>query len=384
MEKSFNLKLKKSIAYLHFEDGTVFKGHVNRDKTDPELIKGIWGEAAFTTGMSGYQETMTDPSFLSQHIIFTNAHIGNYQNDERIMQSKKTHASCLIARNFSHSDFLDNLDIPLFSGLDTRRLVRYLISGKASSHTSVLTFSETTPNSNEFKSAKLITDNLHQVSQKNNITHIPGENPIVVINYGIKESIINQLKELKFPLVSVPHDITIEGINKLAPRMVFLSNGPGDPRNYLQEIEVVREILKQDIPIRAICLGHQLIAAALDIKVIKLPFGQRGANHPVIDHVTNRIVITSQNHGYAIESESFKKMAIENSLKKELFIQHTSLFDDSIEGIATTDHYLKSVQFHPEASPGPHDAHEFFHEVKSFLDNKKQTHVDTKKIFSFN
>jgi carbamoyl-phosphate synthase large subunit len=384
MEKSFNLKLKKSIAYLHFEDGTVFKGHVNRDKTDPELIKGIWGEAAFTTGMSGYQETMTDPSFLGQHIIFTNAHIGNYQNDERIMQSKKTHASCLIARNFSHSDFLDNLDIPLFSGLDTRRLVRYLISGKASSHTSVLTFSETTPNSNEFKSAKLITDNLHQVSQKNNITHIPGENPIVVINYGIKESIINQLKELKFPLVSVPHDITIEGINKLAPRMVFLSNGPGDPRNYLQEIEVVREILKQDIPIRAICLGHQLIAAALDIKVIKLPFGQRGANHPVIDHVTNRIVITSQNHGYAIESESFKKMAIENSLKKELFIQHTSLFDDSIEGIATTDHYLKSVQFHPEASPGPHDAHEFFHEVKSFLDNKKQTHVDTKKLFSFN
>ncbi|MBC7428036.1 MAG: carbamoyl-phosphate synthase large subunit [Bacteriovorax sp.] len=384
MEKSFNLGLKKSIAYLHFEDGTTFKGFVNRNSSDTELINGIWGEAAFTTGMSGYQETITDPSFLGQHIIFTNAHIGNYAADERTMQSKKTFATCLIARNFSHNNFLANIDVPLFSGADTRKLVRYLTSGKSSSHKSVLTFKRETPAKAEFQNACLKTDDLTLVSQKETTVHIPGENPIVVINYGIKQAIIDQLMALQMPLVSVPHDASVETITKHKPRLIFLSNGPGDPRNFLPEIAVVRELFKTNIPVRAICLGHQLVALALEIKIIKLPFGQRGANHPVIDHTTNKILITSQNHGYAIETESFNKMRIENPLKKELFTQHTSLFDDSIEGIATTDHLVKSVQFHPEANPGPHDAHDFFTEIKTFLEDKNQYPIDTKKLFPFN
>lgn len=384
MERSFNLKLKKSKAYLHFEDGTSFKGYVNRDETDAELKAGIWGEAAFTTGMSGYQETMTDPSFLGQHIIFTNAHIGNYAVDERIMQSKKSHATCLIARNFSHNDFLENIDIPLFSGADTRKLVRYLTSKESTSHKSVLTFSATTPNKETFSKARLLTDDLPLVSQKDAIVHIPGDNPIVLMNYGIKEAIITQLMDLKVPLVSLPHNATVDTIKKYNPRLIFLSNGPGDPRNFTKEIAVVKDILTLNIPVRAICLGHQLIALALGIKILKLPFGQRGANHPVLDHITNKIVITSQNHGYAIETESFQQMRVENPLKKELFVQHTSLFDDSIEGISTTDHFLKSVQFHPEANPGPHDAHEFFMEVKEFLNSKTHTPIDTKKLFPFN
>ncbi|MBY0414487.1 MAG: carbamoyl-phosphate synthase large subunit, partial [Bdellovibrionales bacterium] len=205
-----------------------------------------------------------------------------------------------------------------------------------------------------------------------------------MINYGIKDSIINQLKDLKYPLVSLPHNASVEAIKKYSPRMIFLSNGPGDPRNFTSEIAVVKELFTLNIPVRGICLGHQLIALALGIKIIKLPFGQRGANHPVIDHITNKIVITSQNHGYAIESDSFKKMCLENSLEKELFVQHTSLFDDSIEGISSADHFLKSVQFHPEANPGPHDAHEFFLEVKNFLAKKDHAPVDTKKLFPFN
>jgi carbamoyl-phosphate synthase large subunit len=385
MEKNFNLSLTQSIAYLHFEDGTTFRGHVNRAANDSELTKGIWGEAAFTTGMSGYQETITDPSFLGQHIIFTNAHIGNYEANLKfdVAQSKKSFATCVIARHFSPNTCLNQLTIPLFSGVDTRKLVRFLTSKKSTSHKSVLTFSEKAPSLAEFMKAQLICDELSLVSQKEKIIHREGPNPIVVLNYGIKQAIIDQLFALGFPLVSLPYNSKAADVLALKPRLIFLSNGPGDPRNYHPEIQVVRELLLANIPVRAICLGIQLIGEALDIKVQKLPFGQRGANHPVIDHTTNKIVITSQNHGYALETQSFKEKKLNNLLKRELYIQHTSLFDDSIESIATTDHFLKAVQFHPEANPGPHDAHEFFVEIKDFLDGLITNKIETKNLFPF-
>ncbi len=384
MERNSNIHLTKTTAFLHFEDGTSFKGITNRPPTDPDLLKGVWGEAAFTTGMSGYEETMTDPSFLGQHIIFTNAHIGNYASDERVSQSKKCFATSLIARNFSQNDFLKKVDVPLFYGLDTRKLVRFLTSSKASSHKSVLTFSSEKPSSLEFKNNQLITDDLHLVSQKSAIIHTSGENPIVVLNYGIKNAIIDQLKELGFPLVSLPHNATINDIQSYKPRMVFLSNGPGDPRNFTHEINTIKDLLKLSMPVRAICLGHQLIALALGIKIIKLPFGQRGANHPVINHVTNNIVITSQNHGYAIETESFKLHQKENLINLDFFIHYTSLFDDSIEGISSLDQKIKSVQFHPEANPGPTDAHDFFLEIKEYLNEKNPAPYKREKLFPFN
>ncbi|MBP9682226.1 MAG: carbamoyl-phosphate synthase large subunit [Bacteriovorax sp.] len=386
MEKNFNLSLKKSVAYLHFQDGTKFRGYVNRDALDPELQKGIWGEAAFTTGMSGYQETLTDPSFLGQHVIFTNAHIGNYESNPHynVAQSKNSFATCVIARNFSFNQCLSEIKAPLFSGVDTRALVRYLTTKKETSHKSVLTFKDKTPTPYEFAAAQLLTDELGLVSQEKMIIHRSGDNPIVLMNYGVKQAIIDQVMALGFPLVSLPHHASALEVLSLNPRLILLSNGPGDPRNFKKEISVVKDLLQKDIPIRAICLGHQLIAAALNIEVIKLPFGQRGANHPVIDHLTNSIVITSQNHGYAIETNSFHQNKDDNLLKRTLFVQYTSLFDDSIEGIASTDHFIKSVQFHPEANPGPHDAHEFFLEIKSFLEGKKKTPVDPKNLFVFN
>jgi len=294
MEKIFNKNLKRSVAFLHFEDGTKFKGFVNREANDSQLQLGIWGESAFTTGMSGYEETITDPSFLGQHIIFTNAHIGNYQANPNInvAQAKKSFATSIIARNFSYNDCLNNLDIPLFSGVDTRSLVRYLTSKKVTSHKSVLTFKETTPSLFEFSAARLITDDLHLVSQTGPVIHRDGLNPIVVLNYGIKQAIIDQLHSLGLPLVSLPNNASTKDVLALNPRLIFLSNGPGDPRNYLSEISVVRELLQSKIPMRAICLGIQLIARALDIEVEKLPYGQRGANHPVIDHTKNKVAIT--------------------------------------------------------------------------------------------
>lgn len=207
MEKQFNSSLKKTVAYLHFEDGTTFKGFINRNKNDIDIQKGIWGEAAFTTGMSGYQETITDPSFLGQHIIFTNSHIGNYEPNKNInvAQSSKSFATCIITRHFSHNSFLEKIDVPLFSNVDTRRLVKYLTQKKNTSHKSVLTFSQQVPSKREFDDARLITDDLQLVSQSDVIVHKHGPNPIVIINYGIKNAIIDQLKELDFPLISLPH-----------------------------------------------------------------------------------------------------------------------------------------------------------------------------------
>jgi len=378
-ESTFNEQLNLTKAYLHFEDGTTFSGMVNRSSSDQDLIKGIWGEAAFTTGMSGYQETISDPSFLGQHIIFSTAHVGTYESKESVMQSNRTHATCLIARNFSHNDFLENIDIPLFTGLDTRALVKYITSNK-SNHKSVLTFKKETPSKDDFFKSELKCNNLSLVSTPEAKVISIGENPIVVMDYGIKQSILNNLTSLDRPIVLLPYNSTIEEIKKYDPSLIFLSNGPGDPKAYTEQIKVVKEMLSLNIPIRGICLGHQLLTHALGAKTMRLPFGQRGTNHPVLDHVSNEILITSQNHGYSTEPESFDSIKRNNVLNKELFISYSSLFDNSIEGMSTTDHFLKSVQFHPESNPGPSDAQVFFKEVGDYLNNKKHSEVVTNDL----
>ncbi|WP_417336394.1 carbamoyl-phosphate synthase large subunit [Halobacteriovorax marinus] len=365
----FNTSLEQSTVYLHFDDGMRFKATVNRPSDDPELAKGIWGEAAFTTGMSGYQETVTDPSFLGQHIIFSSSHIGNYEYDERVSQSDKIHGTSIIARNISPNQLFLNTDIPLVSNLDTRKLVKYLVNKKGA-HKSVLTTREDSPSASEFQNAELTCNKLELVSRGKKEVLIEGDRPIVVIDYGIKSAILNNLKSLKRPLIVVPHSVSAKEVKSLDPSLIFLSNGPGDPREYHREIKVVKELLVMDIPMRGICLGHQLISLALGSEIIKLPFGQRGVNHPCFDKVSGEILITSQNHGYSVEEKSFEKLATDNITKRDFFIQHISLFDLSVEGISTTDHMVKSVQFHPESNPGPSDAHIFFTEIENFLNSK--------------
>ena len=378
-EIQFQKQLKTSKAWLHFEDGAKFQGYINLEADDPTLKKGIWGEAAFTTGMSGYQETMTDPSFLGQHIIFTNSHIGNYSPDNRVSQSSNIHATSLIARNFSQNEFLESAKVPLFSGLDTRKLVKYITQNRCP-HKSVITSSEQTPTQSEFKGQKLVCNQLALVGQNSQQIIVEGDKPIVLINYGVKNAIVEQLVRLKFPLVTVPHNSTAEEIQELNPRMIFLSNGPGDPREYKEEIETVKKLLGLGIPLRGICLGHQLLSLALGAEVIRLPFGQRGVNHPVLDMVSGDILITSQNHGYATSADSLQKIRTQNILDKELVINYKSLFDHSVEGITTTDHFLKSVQFHPEANPGPKDAQIFFQEIEDYLGTQKNVSIDSSKL----
>jgi carbamoyl-phosphate synthase large subunit len=383
MSQSFNHDLKRSKVFLHFADGRSFSASCNLPPEHPALVKGIWGEAAFTTGMSGYLETMTDPSFLGQHIIFSTSHVGNYPSEERSMQSATTHASSLIARNFSPNDFLIKTNkeqkVPMISDLDTRSLVRYL-SGVNTDHKSVITLKEETPSREEYQKGELNCSNLSLVSQDKNQVLIPGENPIVLVNYGVKNSIVENLIAMGLPLVTVGHETSAEIIKEMKPRMIFLSNGPGDPRDYAKEVDQVKAMLTLGVPVRAICLGHQLLTLALGAKIIKLPFGQRGVNHPCLEHETGEILITSQNHGYATEEESFQKILTSNSLGKELFVSYRSLFDNSIEGLATTDHFIRAVQFHPEANPGPADAAKFFTEIENYLKGSTPEEVNTHKL----
>lgn len=363
---SFHEALKRTPIAIRFQDGTCFYGTTQLNKDDPRLTQGIWGEAAFTTGMSGYLETMTDPSFLGQHIIFSTSHVGNYPARDEEKQSSKSHATSLIARHFSPNAFLEQVlkdqSIPLISGIDTRALVKYLATTK-SSHISVIKLAELETPANEFREDQLVVNDLARVSRHKAEVVRAGENPIVLIDYGVKQGIIDHLKKLDFPLVVVPHTTSVEQVRSYQPRLIFLSNGPGDPRKLTSEIEQVRGLLELGIPLRGICLGHQLLGLALGIEVIRLPYGQRGINHPLLDHLTGEILISSQNHGYAYDEASFQKHA----QKRDLIVQYSSLFDRSIEGITSRDHSLKSVQFHPEANPGPSDTSVFFEEIERYL-----------------
>ncbi len=345
-------------VWLHFENGTSFKGLINRENFAP-----ILGEAAFTTAMTGYEETATDPSFLGQHIIFSTSHVGNYISNPQRRQSSRSHATSLIMRNFSSNNFFTQLDIPIVSDIDTRSLVRYLVNTK-SSHKSVLSDSKFCPQ--DFFHHPLLCNQIEKVSQKHIRVEIPGDNPIALINYGVKNKILEKLKSLGFPLVSFPHNVTAKAVLNYKPRLIFLSNGPGDPKGYTKEIDVVHTFLSQNIPLRGICLGHQLICLALGGDIVKMTFGQRGINHPVFDYKTGKILITSQNHGYTVNEQSLTKKIFEG-----FFVSFRSLFDGSIEGICEANGRVQSVQFHPEASPGPRDAAPFFQEIRNYLQEKK-------------
>lgn len=383
ISQTFIKNISKTKCYLHFEDGTSYEGLTNLSAEHKSLKKGIWGEAAFTTGMSGYQETMTDPSFLGQHIIFSTSHVGNYESTEMALQSSQCHGTALIARNFSPNQFIEKIveeeKIPLVHGLDTRALVKFLVESKCS-HKSVITTSKETPSKQEFANAKLFCSDLKRVSTRDQKVVIEGDYPVVLVDYGCKNAIAKYLENMGHPLVVVPHHTTATEILALNPRLIFLSNGPGDPREYHSEVSEVKKLLTSNVPLRGICLGHQLLSLALGAEIVKMPFGQRGMNHPVLEHETGEILITSQNHGYATDEKSLEKVFKDNLLNKELFISHRSLFDQTVAGISTTDHFLKSVQFHPEANPGPSDALKFFEEVKNYLEGQQGEMINLENL----
>jgi carbamoyl-phosphate synthase small subunit len=327
-------------AFLALEDGTVLTG---RSVGAPGVA---FGEAVFTTAMSGYQEIATDPSFAEQIVCFTAPMIGNYGVAEERDESGGVSARAILMRQAGGSQWcswLAERGIVALDGIDTRSLVlrlrssgamRAAAAGGGSDPDAVLAEVLAHPQMN---GRALVAG----VSTRTPYRRGAGL-PVAVIDYGCKRSIVRRLVAAGAAVTVYPHDIDADTVLRDRPGGVLLSNGPGDPAALPAEVGVVRDLVGR-VPILGICLGHQLLALALGYETYKLPFGHRGANHPVLDLRSNRVLVTAQNHGFAVDGDGPA-------------VSHRSLYDETVEGLEWPEERLASVQFHPEAGPGPHDA----------------------------
>jgi carbamoyl-phosphate synthase small subunit len=328
-------------GFLALEDGTIFRG-------DSVAADGFaFGEAVFTTAMTGYQEVVTDPSYAEQLVCFTAPMVGNYGVAEGRSESRRPHARAVLmreARGPAWTDWLHERGIVALSGLDTRSLVLKLRDGGAmraavvagdASVEEVLAAIRDQPT---MAGRALVRD----VSTPEPYAYSEiGHARIAVVDYGCKRSILRRLAGAGAAVTVYPHDVDADELAGYDG--VLLSNGPGDPEPLAEEVETVRELLGR-VPVLGICLGHQLLGLATGHETFKLRFGHRGGNHPVLERATGRVLVTSQNHGFAVAATDEKEAT------------HVSLYDGTVEGFEFPSLRARSVQFHPEAGPGPHDA----------------------------
>jgi carbamoyl-phosphate synthase small subunit len=332
-----------SAGYLLLEDGTVFRG---RSVAAPGAA---FGEAVFTTAMSGYQETVTDPSYAEQLVCFTAPMVGNYGVADERGESDRPHAKAALMRQLGGREWADWLTEHGLVGLeeiDTRALVLRLRDSGAMRAVAVADEGELA-----------VGDALEQVralpsmegqalvadvsTPERYVFSEEGTVRVALVDYGTKRSIARRLAHADAAVTVFPHSALPDELAEFDG--VVLSNGPGDPEPLHEEVEAVRALLGRT-PILGICLGHQLLGLATVHRTFKLPFGHRGANHPVLDRRTGRVLVTSQNHGFAVEPS------------EESEATHVSLYDGTVEGLDFPELRARSVQFHPEAGPGPHDA----------------------------
>jgi len=355
-------------ALLALEDGSVFHGHAVG--ATGETV----GEVVFNTAMTGYQEILTDPSYARQIVTLTYPHIGNTGCNEVDAESDRVHTAGLIVRDVprrpsnwrnteSLPDYLKRHGIVAIAGIDTRRLTRILrdkgalngciVAGESIDAEAALANARAFPGLNGMDLAKVVSVTkpynwnegvydldrtvFHETDKRFNV---------VAYDYGVKRNILRLLAERGCEITVVPAQTPAAEVLAMKPDGVFLSNGPGDPAACDYAIAATREFLNAEIPLFGICLGHQIMGAALGAKTLKMKFGHHGANHPVKDHDDGRVLITSQNHGFAVDA---------STLPSNVRITHTSLFDGSLQGFALTDRPAFCFQGHPEASPGPLD-----------------------------
>lgn len=338
-------------ARLVLEDGTVFIGKSFGATGES------FGEVVFNTGITGYQEVLSDPSYCGQIVTMTYPLIGNYGINRDDFESIRPYIHGFVVRehcempsNWRNEQTIDSLlkeyNIPGISDVDTRKLTR-IIRNHGTLKGIITTSDEPVEAILEKLQAPLMIDQVSRVSTKSMFV-IPGQGPrVVLVDFGSKHGILRELNKRNCDVIVVPYNVTAEEIRRIRPDGVLLSNGPGDPKDVPEAIEMIKEIIGE-YPIFGICLGHQLFALASGADTTKLKFGHRGSNHPVKELETGRTFITSQNHGYAVTLES-----VANT---DLQISHVALNDGSIEGLVHKNHPAFSVQYHPEAAPGPFDS----------------------------
>jgi carbamoyl-phosphate synthase small subunit len=373
-------------AILALEDGRIFRGEGYGAHVECS------GEVVFNTSLTGYQEIFTDPSYAGQIVVLTNPQIGNYGTNAADAEAKRPYIEGLVVREFSvissnwrseqvADEYLERYNVPVISEIDTRALVRHLREHGVMR--GVISTRETDPAVLVAKARAIQkmdgTDLASVVSTKESYQwRNPDIDPlrpnqqtpapecdlhVVAYDYGIKTNILHMLGSQGCRVTVVPARTSAEDVLALNPDGVFLSNGPGDPEPLTYANQTIRQLAGKT-PIFGICLGHQLIGQALGGKTFKLKFGHHGGNHPVKQLSTGRVEITSQNHNYAVDADSLDANIID--------LTHINLNDQTLEGLRHRTMPILSVQYHPEASPGPHDSHYLFHDFRKMMEEWKR------------
>ncbi len=356
-------------AMLALEDGRVFRGQGYGAEAEHT------GEVVFNTSLSGYQEILTDPSYAGQIIILTYPHIGNYGTNPLDSESMRPYAEGLVVRELSElasnwrsvdeaSDFLLNFNVPAISGIDTRALVRHLrrhgamrgvLSTVDLNAARLVEKAKASPSMVGLDLASRVTTAFRypwsepsRRIEDNAAAALPAPRfHVVAYDFGIKHNILRRLVDSGCRVTVAPGHTPAREVMELKPDGVFLSNGPGDPEPLAYAVENVRRLMGR-VPVFGICLGHQIIGLALGGKTFKLRFGHHGGNHPVLNLETGKVEITAQNHGFSVDPDTLKT--------SEVALTHLNLNDQTLEGLRHKSMPLFSVQYHPEASPGPHDS----------------------------
>ena len=361
------------VALLALEDGQIFKGK------SIGASGNTVGEVVFNTSMTGYQEILTDPSYMQQIVALTYPHIGNTGTNLVDEESDKIYASGLIIRDLPFmvsnwrsdmplDEYLSSHNIVAISDIDTRALTRYLrengslkgciVTGDDIDEATAIKKAQSFAGLKNMDLAKVVsTTEKYEFNkgsyslESSNFGALDAKFKVVVYDYGVKKNILRMLVDRGCDLTVVNAQTPVDEVLAMNPNGVFLSNGPGDPEPCDYAISSIQTLLEKDIPIFGICLGHQLLSLASGAKTEKMKFGHHGANHPVQDLDSKQVMITSQNHGFAVAEED---------MPDTLEVTHRSLFDNSIQGVKVVDKPAFSFQGHPEASPGPHDVSGLF------------------------
>ena len=370
-------------AILVLKDGTVFRG--TSIGADGLTV----GEVVFNTAMTGYQEILTDPSYCRQIVTLTYPHVGNYGTNAEDVEADRIHAAGLVVRDvpalasnwrqqLSLSDYLKRENVPGIADIDTRKLTRLLrdkgaqdgciMAGRIDEE-AALEAAREFPGLVGMDLAKVVSCKKSYDWNEGRWTLGSGYSTsqgsrfhVVAYDYGVKRNILRKLAARGCKVTVVPAEMAAEEALGLEPDGILLANGPGDPAPCDYAIRAIRTFLGVGVPLFGICLGHQLLALAVGAKTVKMKFGHHGANHPVQDLETGRVMITSQNHGFAVDAAT---------LPENARVTHVSLFDGSLQGFSLTDRPAFCFQGHPEASPGPHDVDYLFDRFMSVMDRQK-------------